>query len=849
MSLRYIAFYLPQFYPFPENNAWWGKGFTEWTNVTKAKPLFDGHEQPFLPADLGFYDLRLRETQHEQIALAKQYGIDAFCFHYYWFNGKRLLDIPVDSFLSDRSADMPFCLCWANENWTRRWDAAEHEILIEQNYDPGYETAFIDSVVPFFRDSRYLRVNGRPLLVVYRPQHMPDARQTAERWREHCRKIGIGEIHLVAALIRGNTTFEQFGFDAGVEFPPHNLTISTVNDAVPTYRPFNGAFFDYPSLAGNCLERNYRNTTVYRTVFPSWDNTARVADRALVVLGANPANYERWLSSATALTLAEREADEQLVFINAWNEWAEGCCLEPSRAFGRGFLEATLRVKQGQSVINPAYEQHPFVKLATQVVIAKANADSSARPSTDTTPQANVPLPTIAHRFRRLKLWAHHALRNHPTTFKLARLTFHLARRMAKPFRQSIHGPETAPVQITPIQLAHSGTKVSDRTAFMTAQKDAIWEAFASSAIHPKNRAVCWAEPGTRNAERLAKLLGDLSYEAQPLEFARYLNCIAHPYAIGLITQSNSLISESLAVYRYVDPSLLRLDYLGINGDVYFRSSHEPEFIDENVLLPFHASYAFGHYIFDALPQILYWEMEIKSGLLKIGLSTEHPAWLLNLLQYWDFTSDHILQLPTKAFRFRSAIISNALTTRTSFHPNPLPIEQYRESNRARASSHAPATSATAIYLTRDRTQSFSDRSIENELELIAALEKKGFCIVTPEALSYADQIELFKNASTIVGPHGSAFANLIWCRPGTRVIDLMPDDWVGFWGENGVTERWVARICAACDLQYEAVLCKSRAPGKWTAGQPAPAILSTVDLDSLLRQIAQPTPALTESS
>jgi len=364
MTLRYIAFYLPQFYPFPENDLWWGKGFTEWTNVTKAQPLFDGHDQPHLPADLGFYDLRLRETQHEQIALAKEYGIDAFCFHYYWFDGKRLLDKPVDAFLADPGANLPFCLCWANENWTRRWDAAEHEVLIAQSYGPGWEVQFVDSLMPFFKDSRYLRVDGKPVLVVYRPQHIPDPRQAAERWREHCRDVGVGEIHIVCALTHGNDNYEQYGFDAGVEFPPHNMRVAGVNDIVPSYQPYNGHAVEFADVAQDCLKRDYRTRRVYRTVFPSWDNTARVQDRALIVLGATVSNYERWLRAASALAERERSGSEQLLFINAWNEWAEGCHLEPDRKFGRGFLEATLRVKRGVSTVDDVYDIHPLRRLS-----------------------------------------------------------------------------------------------------------------------------------------------------------------------------------------------------------------------------------------------------------------------------------------------------------------------------------------------------------------------------------------------------------------------------------------------------------------------------------------------------
>jgi lipopolysaccharide biosynthesis protein len=367
MSVQIISFYLPQFYPFPENDEWWGKGFTEWTNVTKAKPLFDGHYQPHLPTDMGFYDLRVREAQHEQIALAKNYGIDGFCFHYYWFDGKRLLEKPVDAFLTDPQADIPFCLCWANENWTRRWDAAEREVLIAQSYSPGWEERFVDGLVPFFGDKRYIRVDGKPVLIVYRPQHIPDARLAGQRWRKYCREIGVGEIHIVSALTHGNENYEQYDFDAGVEFPPHNMRVSSVNEIVPSYAPYNGYAVEYAEVAEEYIRRNHRDRMVYRTVFPSWDNTARIQDRALIVLGATVENYERWLKQAVSCTEDERSSAHQLVFVNAWNEWAEGCHLEPDREFGRGFLEATLRVKQGLSAVGGGYEFSPLRKRAAKV--------------------------------------------------------------------------------------------------------------------------------------------------------------------------------------------------------------------------------------------------------------------------------------------------------------------------------------------------------------------------------------------------------------------------------------------------------------------------------------------------
>lgn len=345
-NTKLIAFYLPQFHTIPENNEWWGMGFTEWTNVTKAKSLFDGHYQPHLPTDMGFYDLRVRETRREQSVLAQKYGIDGFCYHYYWFSGKRLLHEPLDDNLIDKENKMPFCLCWANENWTRRWDASEHLTLIEQKYLPDDDINFIKSIIKFITDSRYIKVNNAPLIIIYRPQKLPNPNKTIRVWKEYCRSIGIGEIHVCAALTHGNEDYHTYGFDSGVEFPPHNLNIKNINSKINTNTPFSGNIYNYSEVAKYYLEKKYAHERVFKTVFPSWDNTARTNNRALVVINGTPKNYESWLSST--IDLKNQAEHEKIVFINAWNEWAEGCHLEPDRRHGRLFLEATLNAKIGR---------------------------------------------------------------------------------------------------------------------------------------------------------------------------------------------------------------------------------------------------------------------------------------------------------------------------------------------------------------------------------------------------------------------------------------------------------------------------------------------------------------------
>ncbi|HMN75631.1 MAG TPA: glycoside hydrolase family 99-like domain-containing protein [Burkholderiaceae bacterium] len=343
---RLIAFHLPQFHPTLENDVWWGKGFTEWTNVAKAKPLFPGHYQPHVPADLGFYDLRLPEARKAQAELAQEYGIGGFCYYHYWFGGRRILERPVDEILLSSEPDFPFCLCWANHSWNTVWQGTNN-MLIEQVY-PGWDdhAAHFDWLLQAFTDRRYMKVDDKPIFVIYKPDHIPDVRKVTDFWRERALKAGLPGLHLIGVCDRNETWDPRVrGLDASTmqALPKRDGRIPRRYLSTKLKLALQGnkhelTIWDYEEILPILLRSNRPQWRDYPLVLPNWDNTPRSGMRGLVFHDATPEKFRGLLSAAIA-RVADHPVEDRIVFLKAWNEWAEGNHVEPDQKWGRAWLE------------------------------------------------------------------------------------------------------------------------------------------------------------------------------------------------------------------------------------------------------------------------------------------------------------------------------------------------------------------------------------------------------------------------------------------------------------------------------------------------------------------------------
>lgn len=359
-DIRTIAFYLPQYHPIPENDLWWGKGFTEWRNLTKAKQNFAGHRQPRHPADLGYYDLRVPDVMEQQAALARRYGISGFCFYYYRFGDKRLLETPIETALASGKPDFPFCLCWANENWSRRWDGMENDLLMEQKYGEKDAIGFAKDIARHFKDRRYITVDGKPLILFYRLQEIPNPKRFVAICRNIWREAGFADV--MVAMVE---SFElspqprdpvQFGADITVEFPAHGMVHDAPLPVRRTNQAWTGNAHDYRELVNAFMSREEVGFKRIRSVLVGWDTSPRHQDRSFVLLHNTPGAFQAWLEWTYQRTREQNFGEERLVFINAWNEWCEGSYLEPDLDYGHAYLQAVRNAQEaimckGQSFV------------------------------------------------------------------------------------------------------------------------------------------------------------------------------------------------------------------------------------------------------------------------------------------------------------------------------------------------------------------------------------------------------------------------------------------------------------------------------------------------------------------
>ena len=349
---RFIAFYLPQFHPTPENNEWWGEGFTEWVNVAKARPLFRGHKQPHIPKDLGFYDLRLPEVREAQVELAKEAGIEAFCYWHYWFgNGKRLLERPFNEVLASGKPDFPFCLAWANHSWKKkRWEPkapGKDKLLMEQTY-PGIEDYILhfNTMLPAFKDSRYLKVNGKLFFIIYDPLATDEIKVFIETWRRLAKENNLNDFYFVATDFecRNKAKILSLGFDAVYSNDTYNVH-HHLNIIQKVFLYVKRKYFKFPTVFKYKDAIRYmvmdccKDRDVIPSIAPNWDHSPRSAAKGIILHDSTPELFKKIAQRAINIVKNKPE-EEQIIIVKSWNEWGEGNYMEPDLEFGKGYIHA-----------------------------------------------------------------------------------------------------------------------------------------------------------------------------------------------------------------------------------------------------------------------------------------------------------------------------------------------------------------------------------------------------------------------------------------------------------------------------------------------------------------------------
>jgi lipopolysaccharide biosynthesis protein len=376
--VKVIAFYLPQFHRIPENDQWWGEGFTEWTNTSKSTARFDGHYQPRIPhASTGYYDLSQVSTLEAQAKLANKANVDAFCFYYYWFSGKKLLETPVENLYNNPHIAIDYLVCWANENWTRRWDGLDHHILIGQDYHPGWEIKFIADVAKYFSDSRYVRFHGKPIVMIYKLLDIPNPENVILSWRQWCRDHGIGEITVWAVYDVAFQNIDIPYIDRFVEFPPRQVgALRKIDGEGLNSQVSDFHLYDYKALVNSITSgmsiADSLDYPIFRTAMMGWDNSARRNEGFSVWVNYSTHDFFDWCRHIWRYTIENHPVNERFIFVNAWNEWAEGTYLEPDERFGFANINTLSR-----AMTSLPFETRPMI-ISGQELTADSERNTKA---------------------------------------------------------------------------------------------------------------------------------------------------------------------------------------------------------------------------------------------------------------------------------------------------------------------------------------------------------------------------------------------------------------------------------------------------------------------------------------